>query len=433
MKTLWWKTYGVLLVAGLLAAANCPAATKDLRLENGLRVSLRPVSLAVDVAVVVLFDVGELHDPPGKSGLSHLVEHLYFTAATPTAASRTFGQFIQAYRKGWNAQTGDDYTVLTTVLAPDRLDDELKDAAARMSRLRIEQADLDREVPRMLEEIHNMFEGLAPLAARNHARERLHPRPHGGRHGGLPQQVKQLALSEVRRHWNDHYKAGNARVVIAGNINAAPLEAKVRQILGGIPQGRPAPAKPAPLPPTFGQTHVRLAGKSSDTLVCLAYRCPSPDSALFPAFLTLAAGLQDKAQKLGGGLEDFPVIFAPLDDFGTLYVISKTNQGETAEEAVKRWSRFVAEATEPTDVKQAVSTARQQFAFLLGTEELPDMLLSNNVYGVGFGLGRRNQLHIDGQRLAREMDRLERAAIQNGARQYLDENHRTIVIVEKQE
>jgi len=75
---------GVSLLAGLFASAACQAATVEFRLENGLRVMLRPVIGAEDVVVVVLFDVGGLDDPPEKSGLAHLVEHLYVTAATPT-------------------------------------------------------------------------------------------------------------------------------------------------------------------------------------------------------------------------------------------------------------------------------------------------------------------------------------------------------------
>ena len=128
------------------------------------------------MAVVVLYDVGELHDPPGKSGLGHLVEHIYVTAATPSTPQRTAQQFMENYRKEiaglvisqCNAQTGDDYTVLAGVVPPNRLEEEIKQAAQRMSQLKIEQSDLDREVPRMMEEIHNMFEGIRnwPFATR---------------------------------------------------------------------------------------------------------------------------------------------------------------------------------------------------------------------------------------------------------------------------
>jgi zinc protease len=420
----------VLFAACWPAATPCPAATTEFRLDSGLHVTLRPVFGASDVAVVVLFDVGELHDPPGKSGLGHLVEHIYVTAATPTTLQRTTREFMQAYPKGWNAQAGGDYTVIATVVSADRLGKELDETAERMGKLRIEQSDVDREVPRVLNEVANMFERVAMLAARNRARERLHPRPHGGRHGGLPEQVKKLTLDDVRRHWNDHYKAAGARLVVAGKIDSDSVEQQVRQTFADVPSGRAVPAKPAALPAEYGQARIRTADSSSGTLVCLGYRSPPPDSELFPAFLVLVARLQAGAMGLGTDPGQFPVIFAPLDDFGTLYVWSKVKEAETAEGTVERLSRFVAGAVPAKDVEQAIANAKRLHAFLLGTVKLPDLFLRNNVYGVGFGLARRSHLGIDGGQLAKEMDALERETIQECARQYLSEDRRAVVVVE---
>jgi zinc protease len=407
----------LLLTAGSLAAAPCHATPQDFRLANGLQVTLRPGGGASDVAVVVLFDVGELHDPPGKSGLGHLVEHIYVTAATPTTRQRTVNQFVQDHPKGWNAQTGDDFTVVATVVSPDRLEEELDEAAERMSRLRIEPSDVDREVPRVLSEVSNMFERVALLAARNHARERLHPRPHGGRHGGVPEHVRQLTADDVRQHWNDFCKAGNARLVVAGNVDPDAIERKVRQTFGGVPAGRPVPAAPAALPPRFWATR-------------LGYACPPPDSKLFPAFLVLVARLQAGAMQLGGDVREFPVVFAPLDDPGTLYLTSRAKEGETSDEALGRLSKLVAQAARPGNLRQAAFVGKQLFAFPFGTTKLPDSMLRNNVYGVGFGVARRKQLGTGGEQLADAMDALQPETVQQCAREYLAEDRRAVVIVE---
>jgi zinc protease len=421
----------VLLFAGLAVTTNCPAATKEFRLENGLRVMLRPVAGASDVAVVVLFDVGEIYDPQGKSGLAHLVEHLYCTAATPTTPQRSADQFMQDYPKGWNAQTGADYTVVAAVNSPERLEKELKDAAARMSNLRIEQADLDRELPRIQQELSNMYRRVPSLAAPNQARKLLCRLPNGGRHGGWLEQLKQITVEDVRTHWRDYYKAGSARVVVAGKIDAAVLEPKIRQIFADVPPGRPLPAKPKLPPPQFEQSRISAAGQSAGATVCLAYRCPPPDGPLFPAFLALAAQLQQNAVQFGGKPEEFPVIFAPLDDFGILYVISQTKEGETAAEAIARWSKFVAEGSQPKDAKEAISAASQQFAFPFGIESLPDSMLNENVYGVAFSLGRLQQLGIHGGQLDHNIERLTPAMLRTCAKQYFAENRRAVVIVEK--
>jgi zinc protease len=437
MKTSWCKICGVVVVTGLLAAGDCAGATTEFRLENGLRVTLRPVSGASDVAVVVLYDVGELDDPPGKSGLGHLVEHIYVTAATPTTPQRTPDQFMKNYAKKiygqlvfqWNAQTGGDYTVLAGVVPPDRLDGELKQAAERMGKLRIEQSDLNREVPRMLDEVRNMFERIPQLAVRNHARERLHPRPNGGRHGGVPEQIKQVTLDDVRQHWSKYYKANNARLVIAGDIDPKTVEEKVRQAFGDVPAGRPLPAKPAEPPPSFGQVKIPAAKKSDGSWVCLAYCYPPANSKLFPAFVALVARLLDGAMKISANPMEFPVMFMPMDDFGTVYVMSKTKDGETCDKAVQRWSKFVADAVHGKNLSDAGSTAKEQFAFLLGTKEIPNSL-QGNIYGLAFGLGRREQLGINGEQLAKDLDRPQPETIQQCAKEYFGEDKRTIVVVE---
>src|SRR5262249_57946256 len=74
-------TLGALgLVPAADAGGEAPRRTR-FRLENGLTVLLRPVRGSGDVALVVLYSVGGDHDPRGKSGLAHLIEHVSVTAA----------------------------------------------------------------------------------------------------------------------------------------------------------------------------------------------------------------------------------------------------------------------------------------------------------------------------------------------------------------
>ena len=119
------------------------------RLDNGLTVLVRPIQGANDVALLVLFKIGGDHDPEGRSGLAHLVEHVYSTAAAGADPSRTADALFRRYPSGCNAQTGDRYTVFATVFPKGDLEKELAQASARMSDLRLSPGDLDREVPRL--------------------------------------------------------------------------------------------------------------------------------------------------------------------------------------------------------------------------------------------------------------------------------------------
>ena len=105
---------------------------------------LRPIKGTESTALVVLYSIGNDHDPAGKSGLGHLIEHMYATAAAGTAKARTADEFARRYAGGANGQTGDRYTVFATVFPGTELEPELKDAAARMGDLRLDAGDLAR-------------------------------------------------------------------------------------------------------------------------------------------------------------------------------------------------------------------------------------------------------------------------------------------------
>ena len=65
------------------------------------------------------------HDPEGRSGLAHLIEHVYMSAAAGNEKARTSDEFMRRYPEGANAQTGNRYTVFATVFPATDLDREL--------------------------------------------------------------------------------------------------------------------------------------------------------------------------------------------------------------------------------------------------------------------------------------------------------------------
>jgi zinc protease len=410
-----------LLAPSAPAPGQPPAKASKLerfQLDNGLKVILRRVPGAKDVALVVLYSIGEDHDPKGKSGLGHMVEHLYVTAAAGGEKARTINDIIARYPRGWNAQTGDRFTVIAWVFPPGDRDRELKDAAARMSDLRMEQSDLDRERPRVLEEVDNMFGGIPAIAAPNLARELVRPTPLGGRKGGEPKQVQTLTLEELRARWRDYYKPRNAILVLAGDIDLAQARKQVTGLFGKIPAGEAAPAAHEPGKPQLGKT-VEVAVRSPvgvpQTEVALTYPAPAPGSELYLPFLALVIRLNDRAAtQLEVGPGRFPVLYRPLDDPGVVCVQTVVRKGETAKDAVNRLAAFVATTTKEKLRQLDVVGIRNLYGPFLGIGFFPDLAALNNVYGEAFALGRREQLGLDPARLEKALagipDNVERAA-----------------------
>src|SRR5258706_1073021 len=131
----------ILVCAGSTVVFSSRAA-EQFRLRNGLRVILQPVKSAQKAAVLVMFDIGGNQDPKGSSGLAHLIEHVYCTAAAGARKARTVDEWMVA---GGNAQTGEEFTLIADTVVKTELAAMIQDAAARMGGLRIEPAILERE------------------------------------------------------------------------------------------------------------------------------------------------------------------------------------------------------------------------------------------------------------------------------------------------
>jgi zinc protease len=421
------RTWISLLLLALLAvdssagqgsiAAPRPEA---FRLDNGLTVLLRPIEGAEEIALVVLFDIGGDHDPHGRSGLAHMVEHVYVTAAAGRERARTAEELFRRYRAGSNAQTGDRYTVIAAVFAKADLDKELQDAAARMGDLCVTADDLKREKPRIRNELANMFGRIPSLGAMNHAHELVRPTPRGGRRGGVPEHVRAVTLEEVRQHWKRYYKPGNATLILAGAVDTKAARRAVTDHFAQLPPGEKPPAPAEPGKPKFGtvkELFVEPIGPRLGPEASLAYAAPPPDSDLYAPFLVLVARLYAQAEKLGARPGRFPVHYALLDDPAVLGIVAPAKRGESAQRAWARLEAFVNATLEPKLGAEELDSVRQTFGFFLGISDVPDRLLVQNPYGAAFALGRRRQLRIDPAKLQTSLAAVTNESLRRAAKE----------------
>jgi zinc protease len=416
---LWFPVLLSALAAAGASRADEPKAER-FRLDNGLTVLVRPVEKAENVAVVVLYNVGGDHDPEGRSGLAHLVEHVYVTAAAGKEPARTVDEFAKKYPGGWNAQTGDRFTVIATTVPKADLDRELRDAAARMGDLRVTDADLEREKPRILDEVANMFGRIPSLGALNNARELLRPTPRDGRKGGVPEHVKAATLKEVQQHWERYYKPRNATLVLAGAVDAKTARDMVTTHFARLPRGEEPPAPAHPGKAKHGalrELAVESLVPDAGAEICLAYAAPKPDGDLYAPYLVLVSRLSAAGAKLGAGPRRFPVYVPLLDDPAVLCVTAPAKKGETAKDAAARLEAFVAETVEPKLRDDEAATARQMFALFLATADMSDTQLARNPYGVAFALGRREQLGIDPPKLKKALEAVTEEDLRRAAKE----------------
>ena len=398
------------------------------KLDNGLTVILRPVPTASKVALVVLFNLGGVHDPMGRSGMAHLIEHLYVTAATGETPARDARQFMERYPAGWNALTGFDFTVIAGVVEPAQFAEELTDVAARMSDLRITETDLEREVPRVLQELQNMYGGIPSLAGLNHARALLYPIPQGGQYGGAPAHVQTITLNELQQFWKDYYKPNNAFLIIAGKFDPAEARKSIHANFNQIPTGKQPPTQPPTPTAKTGGVHritVKPMVKDATRIAAIGYTPPTIGNEEYAPFLIVVSRLWSSRQRTFQMGKVQPVYYIPLMDPTTFALQAELSDEEDSKTVLSELNQhlhtaFTSKLT-PQDKQQTLNIFSSLFGKL---ERILDL------QSFAFTVGRQYQLQIDNQALIDAVQRVTDADIQLLAASIFAPEKRVTVIIE---
>jgi len=239
------------------------------RLDSGLRVALVPDARTNLVSVDVRYTTGALDDPPGRSGLAHLAEHLSFEIAETGGAS--VAQRLEEATLVYSASTGWDETHFASLALAPRLADVLAIEASRMA------APCDRIAPDVLERerdvVDNELRGRGARGPWAQLAARLFPGDHPyGRQPSVAE-LGAIRLGDVCRFLAGQYAPGRAILVVGGAIELGPARALVAARFGAIRRAS-APALPPPVVATAGES--RLVSAVNQPTAVIAFPTSSP-------------------------------------------------------------------------------------------------------------------------------------------------------------
>jgi zinc protease len=178
---------GLLLFLGLLlldfgsrSLALETRAVFETTLANGLKVLLLENRKAPVVTVQIWYNVGSREEPLGKSGLTHLVEHLMFRG-TAEYGPKMFSRIIQKNGGQDNAFTSRDYTAYYSNIAADRAAVALELEADRLANLQVDEQKFRTELQVVQEErrlrikddpVASLYEEINAVAFKSHPYQR---------------------------------------------------------------------------------------------------------------------------------------------------------------------------------------------------------------------------------------------------------------------
>lgn len=212
-----------LLLAALAAApVTVLAATLERTLGNGLRVIVQEDHRAPVVTAQVWYRVGAAHEPPGRTGLSHVLEHMMFKGTRDVAAGE-FSRLVSRFGGEHNAFTSVHYTAYYQNYDKSRLPLALALEADRMRQLVIDEAEFRKELDVVIEERRQRI-GDNPTAR---ARERFRAvsfagNPAGQPVIGWPAELAGLTSEDIVAWYETWYVPNNAALVVVGDVD--PLD-----------------------------------------------------------------------------------------------------------------------------------------------------------------------------------------------------------------
>src|SRR2546423_115109 len=106
--------------------------TRVYRMDNGLRVVVRPDQSIPIVSVCVWYDVGARDEPVARTGLAHLFEHLMFEGAANVAPNEHV-EYVQGVGGSANGDTTHEATFFLETVPAHHLQPVLWLEAERMA------------------------------------------------------------------------------------------------------------------------------------------------------------------------------------------------------------------------------------------------------------------------------------------------------------
>ncbi|HTC23461.1 MAG TPA: pitrilysin family protein, partial [Gemmatimonadales bacterium] len=196
-------------------------------LDTGLRRSDAPSGLVVlseampgvrSAALGIFVRTASAHEPRGKMGVSHLLEHMVFKG-TERRTAKQLALELEVRGGALDAFTGRDFTSYQAHVLDEDMPLAVDILTDLVRRPLLTERDLVPERNVILEEINGVLDTPDDLVYELHA-ETLWPRhPYGYSILGTPETVGALGASDLRTLHDSAYYPGNCVVAAAGNVD----------------------------------------------------------------------------------------------------------------------------------------------------------------------------------------------------------------------
>ena len=265
-------------------------------LDNGLKILVHELHTAPLVSVWCWYRVGSGDELPGRTGVSHWVEHMNFKGTTNIPRDEMKG-IVERFGGTWNGYTWIDQTTYLETAGKDALDTLLFIEAERMAHGLYEPQECESERTVIISELQGAENDPDQLLDTEVTATAFRAHPYRHPTIGWIDDLRSMTRDDLYGHYRRHYVPSNATLVVVGDVETDDVLRRAEAHFGTLDGGRaPGQVRPAE-PQQIGERRVLLEREGTTAYLKFAWHAPAArDEDFFPmlvldAALTGAKGL----------------------------------------------------------------------------------------------------------------------------------------------
>ncbi|TFB39986.1 pitrilysin family protein [Pseudomonas sp. F01002] len=206
--------------------------THEFTLSNGLKVVVREDHRAPVVTSQLWLKVGSSDEPPGKSGLSHALEHMLYKGSSKTCAGEA-SAILDKLGASHIAFTDKDVTAYYQTVQPHQLGVAFELMADMISTAHLRAEDFIPELSVIQEERRLRVDDDPDAIAQHRLTSIAFPASsYGAPIIGWMHDLQRLNADDLRHWYQTHYAPGNATLVIVGDVTLEKVKPLVERYFG---------------------------------------------------------------------------------------------------------------------------------------------------------------------------------------------------------
>ena len=262
-------------------------------LPNGLKVILLEDHKAPLITFQVWYRVGSRNEVWGKTGLSHMLEHMMFKG-TQKVGPEEFSRIIQENGGNDNAFTSRDYTAYFENLSADRVQVSLDLESDRMQNLLLREEDFRTERMVVMEERRLRTEDN-PTAFLQEQMEAtaFQLQPYHWPIIGWMEDIARFTLEDLKAYYRTYYHPANAFLVVVGDFKKEDLLPRIEKAFGPYPKGVVSNQEKDIDPKQTGERRIFVKKEAQLPSIVMGYHVPNlrePDSYVLEVIAAILSG-----------------------------------------------------------------------------------------------------------------------------------------------